>query len=92
MPQGKFHASPLQTVHQVQKAGKLAHGIVLIAVGGGKVGKDTLCLQAGQRGSGGNFLHGPLQVGPIAEKAQTGHAGVRFHMNPQPFSHSCRCG
>ena len=42
------HPRLLQPVQQVQEPGELRHGVGLVPVGVGEVGKDALAVQAGE--------------------------------------------
>ena len=60
-------APPLQFGQKIQEAGELLHGIVLIAVGVGKVGVDPLRLQAGQGAHRLDVVRRTLQRRPAAQ-------------------------
>ena len=81
---------PLQLGQQLQKAGELAHGVRLVPVGIGEVGIDALRLQAGQGAHRGNGVGRLRPVSLITQPAQTGHTGVRLHVDAQPPP--CRLG
>ena len=79
----KAHAPGGELVQRIEKPCELAHGVFLAAVGIGKMGKDALRTQAGQRADPGNVRHGGVHGRLVAEKAQPGHARVHLEVDLQ---------
>ena len=79
---------PLQLVQHIQKPGELEHGIPLVPIGVGKVGKDPLRLQVGQGAQRRQFRRRQLRL--VIQHPQTAHAGVNLEMDLGPLPGSPR--
>ena len=97
MAEPEAKARGLDPCNRLGEKAKLFAGVALVflarLVGDGKMGKDALGVKAGEPAGARKLGCAPLKLRARAEEAETGHAGVRRHMDPQGAAEAlCRGG